>query len=113
MGCGGGVWTSVVLGCYLVMVVRQWFMDLLVVHGCVCETLRSENEQERERERERYEIPINKYKHKEISKNIHIHNNNNCVYLHSYCGHLLLYPYAILQRLVWVLYGSKFFTKIF
>ena len=43
---GGGGWTSVVLGCYLVVVVGQWFVDLLVRH---CEV----RERERERERER------------------------------------------------------------
>ena len=41
MGCGGGVWTLVVLGCYLVVVVGQWFGDFLVVRGFVCETLRN------------------------------------------------------------------------
>ena len=46
-GGGGGGWTSVVLGCYLDVVVGQWFVDLLVRH---CEVRMRERERERERE---------------------------------------------------------------
>ena len=91
MGCGGGGWTSVVLGCYLAMVVGQRFVDLLVRHWEV-------------RERERDEILINKYKNKEINK-IFIYTTIIIVYI--YIVTVLIFYFTQLY-----LYWCGFFWKL-